>query len=176
MSETGVEKKRLTRQGSRGLVNPLFDVLVIVAILGILAAIAIPNLHTTDLTRTPAHRAASDTKWAVTHAIVYANDKGVYPTSLKVMRDEGYANVTDTDLWGNEWVLSPVFTEGRTPREGDNIYVFSRGRKGTGVYPQPFTHDTGEDGAIGYSSVDGCFGAAVLLVRSFWERLCRRRE
>lgn len=174
MSETGVEKKRLTRQGSRGFT--LIEVLVIVAFIGILAAIAIPNLLTTDQTRTPVHRVASHTKTAVTEAILYASDKGVFPTSLKVMRDEGYTNITDKDPWGNEYVLSPVFTEGRTPREGDNIYVFSRGLKGTGVYPEPFTHDTGEDGAIGYSLVDGCFGPAVLLVRSFRERLCRRRE
>ena len=69
-----------------------------------------------------------------------------------------YYNIPDKDPWGNDYVLAPVLTEGRTPTEGDNVYVYSRGPKGTGVYPQPFTHNTGEDGPIGYSSVDGRFG------------------
>ncbi len=93
---------------------------------------------------------------------MYAKDKGVYPTSITVLREEGYWNRQDRDPdkdpWGNNYVLSPVLTRGGIPREGDNVYVFSTGPKGTGVYPEPFTSDTGEDGSIGYSSVDGRWG------------------
>ncbi len=96
----------------------------------------------------------------MTQAMVYASDHGVYPTSITVLREGEikYTVIPDKDPWGNDYVLSPVLTEGRKPQEGDNVYVFSRGSKGTGVYPRPFTSDTGEDGSIGYSSVDGRFG------------------
>ncbi len=105
-------------------------------------------------------RVAGDTKDAVTQAMVYASDHGVYPTSIKELREGEivYCACNDKDPWGNDYVLAPVLTEGRKPQEGDNVYVYSRGPKGTGVYPQPFTHNTGEDGPIGYSSVDGRFG------------------
>ena len=105
-------------------------------------------------------RVAGDTKDAVTQAMVYASDHGVYPTSITVLREGEikYTVIPDKDPWGNDYVLAPVLTEGRTPTEGDNIYVYSKGPKGTGVYPRPFTSETGEDGAIGYSSVDGRFG------------------
>ena len=89
---------------------------------------------------------------------MYAKDKGVYPTSLEVLVEEGYMAPIPKDPWGNDWVLSPVLTEGRAPKEGDNVYVFSRGPKGTEEYPRPFTSETGHDGAVGWSSVDGCFG------------------
>lgn len=61
------------------------------------------------------------------------------------------------DPWGNDYVLSPVLTEGRTPQAGDDVYIYRRGPKGTGVYPEPFTHSTGPEGAIGYSSLHGTF-------------------
>jgi len=121
----------------------------------IVCVIAIPNLVAR---RAPYSRGARETMRAATQAMVYAKEKGVYPTSIAVLREEGYANISDKDPWGNEWVLSPVLTRGNEPKEGDNVYVFSRGPKGTGVYPEPFTSDTGEDGSIGYSSVDGRWG------------------
>ncbi len=98
---------------------------------------------------------AGDANSAVTQAIKYAQDKGVYPTSLRVLREEGYGNIRDEDPWGYDWVLSPLLTEGRTPKEGDDVYVYSRGPKGTGVYPKPFTTEIGEGASTGYSSVDG---------------------
>ncbi len=105
-------------------------------------------------------RVAGETKTAVTQAMVYAGDYGVYPTSIKVLREGEirYCACPDKDPWGNDYVLSPLLTQGRTPREGDDVHVYSRGPKGTGVYPSPFTSDTGPDGAIGYSSADGTFG------------------
>ena len=97
-------------------------------------------------------RAAGDAKTAVTQAIVYAKDHGVYPTSITVLVEERYAALSDKDPWENDWVLAPVLTEGRVPKEGDNVYVYSRGAEGTGVYPD--AKDSG-DGSVGYSSVDG---------------------
>jgi hypothetical protein len=100
-------------------------------------------------------RAVSETKTAVTQAITYANDKGVYPRSMKVLRDEGYANIDDKDPWGRDWVHSPVLTQGKNPVANDEVYVYSRGRQGTGTYPRPFTDLASARGSIGYSSIYG---------------------
>ena len=99
-------------------------------------------------------RVAGDTKDAVTQAMVYASDHGVYPTSITVLREGEikYTVIPDKDPWGNDYVLAPVLTEGRKPQEGDNVYVYSRGAEGTGVYPDS---EEGGDGSVGYSSVDG---------------------
>ncbi len=84
--------------------------------------------------RSPVSRAATDAKTAVTQALVYAQDTGVYPTSLKVLRDSGYANVLEPDPWSAPYVLSPILTEGRRPRPDDHLCVYSKGRCGTGDY------------------------------------------
>ncbi len=97
-------------------------------------------------------RAASDAKNAVYVAAEYVKDHGVYPTSITVLVEERYAALSDKDPWGNDYVLSPVLTESRRPQEGDNVYVYSRGAEGTGVYPDS---EEGGDGSVGYSSVDG---------------------
>ncbi len=157
MSEATVGEKQasgLSKMATLGAV------LGVIGVINVLAAIFIPNLIRTDWPPRKFSRAAGETKAAATQAFMYASDNGVYPASIKALLEGeiAYCACSDKDPWGNDYVLSPVFTEGRTPREGDHVYVFSRGPKGTGVYPQPFTSDTGEDGAIGYSSVDGCFG------------------
>ncbi len=157
MNESGVEKKQGSRQGRRGF--RLIRLLILVAIIATLAAISIPNFPDNRCHRSVACRVARDTKTAVTQAMVYANDKGVYPTSIRVLAVEGYmAAIPDKDPWGNDYVLSPVLTQGSEPKEGDNIYVYSKGPKGTGVYPRPFASDTGEDGSIGYSSQHAFWG------------------
>lgn len=101
-------------------------------------------------------RAASDAKTAVLQAIVYAKDKGVYPSSLKVLRDGGYASVLDTDRWGNPYILSPQLRQGAKPNEADDIYIYSRGPRGTGQYRQN-VFNTGKNDAVGYSSLYGYF-------------------
>ncbi|MEE9137827.1 MAG: hypothetical protein V3V07_04685 [candidate division NC10 bacterium] len=123
------------------------------------AASTLPSLITHP-TLAKYSRATGDARAVVTQAIVYARDNGVYPTSIKVLREGEivYCSCPDKDPWGNDWVLAPVLTEGRKPQEGDNVYVYSRGPIGAGRYPRPFTSDTGPDGAVGSSSVDGCFG------------------
>lgn len=128
----------------------------------LLVAIAFPSLWTARGAK--ASRAASDTKTAVTQAIVYATDKGVYPTSLRILRDSGYAYVPDADPWNVEYVLSPVLTRGDRPQQGDDVYIYSKGYCGTGSYePTRWRKDSkgyfdsGKCGPVGYSSVHTTF-------------------
>lgn len=127
--------------------------LIVLPILSILALAAL--LPATG--RPKVDRAASDAKTAVTQAIVYASDHRVYPTSPKVLRDAGYANIWDTDPWGKDWVLSPVLTQGGKPKAGEDVYVYSKGPCGTGTYVPGGPADTGKCGAVGFSSIYGAF-------------------
>ncbi len=152
----GVAAFRIRRSQGRLKGLRLANMGIALGFISLFLIIAIPNYMTAGR-RSKSSRAASDAKTAVTQAMVYASDYGVYPTSIKVLREGEivYCACPYKDPWGNDWVLSPVLTDGRTPREGDNVYVYSRGPKGTGVYPQPFTSKAGEGGSVGYSSVYG---------------------
>ena len=59
----------------------MIELLIVVVIIGLLAAIAIPNLLNAHR-KARYSRVAADAKTATTQAIVYGNDKGKYPTSL----------------------------------------------------------------------------------------------
>jgi general secretion pathway protein G len=132
----------------------LIELLIVVAIIGILAAIAIPNLMSAQR-KTKYSRAASDTKTAVTQGIVYANDKGFYPPTLGALRNGGYANVMDQDPWNTPYVVAAVLAAGGAAGGNDDLYIYSRGGSTTGTYPTPFVASTGMGGSVGYSSIYG---------------------
>jgi len=129
--------------------------LVLLFALGTLEPTRVDATTPSDTTREKYQRAAAETMTAVTQAIVYARDKGVYPTSLEVLRSSGYAAVPDRDPWGNDYVLSPILPGRSKPQAGDDVYVYSRGSRGTGTYPKPFVSTTGKGGSVGYSSLHG---------------------
>ncbi len=134
----------------------LIELLIGVAIVSLLAMIAIPNVMKANR-KARYGRAAADSKTATTSAVTYVLDKNVYPTSLAVLRANGYGGVGDLDPWKNSYELSPALLGGGPALSGQDIYVFSKGASGTGVYPTPFAAYSGAGGSVGYSSVYGAW-------------------
>ena len=137
----------------------LIELLIVVAIIGILAAIAIPNLMSAQR-RSRYSRAATDTKSAVTQAIVYANDKNVYPgaTPMATLRNNGYANISDNDPWSNAYLFTAPINTGNTPAQGDDVVVYSSGPNAGNTYQPPYTGaPLAANREVGYSSVYGSF-------------------
>ncbi len=137
----------------------LIELLIVVAIIGILAAIAIPNLLSAQK-KSKYARSASDTKTAVTQGIVYSNDKNKNPGTMKELRDSGYANINDADPWAGVWNYSTAFADTAVPANQAEMGICSLGPKAgaPGVCgPWPLTGVPAEitDGSVGYTSVYG---------------------
>ena len=139
----------------------LIELLIVVAIIGILAAIAIPNLLSAQK-KSKYARAASDTKTAVTQGIVYSNDKNKNPGTMKELRDSGYANIMDSDPWSGTWSYSAAFTTTTVPAAQGEMAVCSKGPAAngadcpaTGFVPLSGVPASTKDGGVGYSSVYG---------------------
>jgi prepilin-type N-terminal cleavage/methylation domain-containing protein len=137
----------------------LIELLVVIVIIGLLAAIAIPNLLSAHQ-KARYSRTAADTKTMTTQSLVYGTDRGTYPTSIASLRVSGYTNVADNDTWGTPYQLSPSLLAGTMTGNRDDVYIFSRGASATGVYPDPFRTDTGLGGSVGYSSVYGSWSGS----------------
>jgi prepilin-type N-terminal cleavage/methylation domain-containing protein len=67
----------------------LIELLIVVAIIGILAAIAIPNLLSAQK-KTKISKALADTKQIVSQTQLYLNDKNAYPGSIAVLVSAAY--------------------------------------------------------------------------------------
>ena len=134
----------------------LIELLIAIAIVGLLATIAIPSVLKANR-KARYGRAAADAKTATTSAVTYVLDNNVYPISLAVLRANAYASVGDLDPWTIPYELSPALLGGGPAVSGQEVYVFSKGASGVGVYPDPFVVASGPGGSVGYSSVYGAW-------------------
>ena len=139
----------------------LIELLIVVAIIGILAAIAIPNLLSARR-RANYSRAVSDTKTATTQGIVYQNDYAVYPGTLSTLRTMGYAAVQDLDPWGRAYVLSLGYAS--TVMTSSQIHVCSPGADNNTTQPAGCTSanytlqpTSVSGGGAGYSATYGAW-------------------
>ena len=131
----------------------LIELLIVVAIIGILAAIAIPNLLSAQR-KTKISRSLADTKQIVSQTQLYNNDFNAYPT-LALLYSTGYVShaydafgATSTQDYGYStasnhiWALS-VGPNAATP-----------GTAPTTV-PSSSTSGSGCVGTVGYSNAYG---------------------
>jgi type II secretory pathway pseudopilin PulG len=115
----------------------------------------LPNLMGAE-NRARYERGATESRAAINQVLAYAKRMGAYPTSLHALRTIGIAPIRDKDPWGNDWVLSPELVQGSQPGPGDDVYIYSRGPRGTAIY-RPGVSRTGGNGAVGYSTRHGSF-------------------
>ena len=133
----------------------LIELLIVVAIIGILAAIAIPNLLSAQR-RAKISRAQADGKQIVSQTQLYNNDKNAYPANLAALVGGGYISITVDPFSSATPAADYGFAASST-----HIWALSVGPAGGATPPStaPTTNQSGTgscgDGEVGWSSIYG---------------------
>ncbi len=139
----------------------LIELLIVVAIIGILAAIAIPNLLNAQR-RSKISRAAADCKTIVTQTQLFYNDKNAYPTALSgaatALQNAGYVSSIkdpfDTAAAAYQYSIADAGGNNQlgaaTANMTDDIRAWSIGPNGA--------NNTYAGDDVGYSNQSGALG------------------
>lgn len=132
----------------------LIEVLIVVAIVAILAAISVPNLLGAQR-KAKVARALFDCQMAVTQCQLYVSDHDAYPVGLAGLQTSGYiSSIKDpfSPSGGNySAAVSGVALAGQAANMTDDLKVWSIGPNRTDE------NAAGDD--CGYSTQGGSFGA-----------------
>ncbi len=138
----------------------LIELLIVVAIIGILAAIAIPNLLNAQR-RAKISRSAADTKTIVTQTQLFFNDKNYYPSGLITgnvatgLRDAGYISST-VDPFAAVAGTAYQYTLNGAAFAGGTIANMTDDIRAWSVGPDA---NSGTADDVGYSTSSGAFGS-----------------
>jgi prepilin-type N-terminal cleavage/methylation domain-containing protein len=133
----------------------LIELLIVVAIIGILAAIAIPNLLSATK-KTKISRALADSKIVVTQTQLYNNDFNTYPPDLTTLETTKYVSQVYDPFGANPATQKYGYASGTT-----EIWALSVGpgaaSPGTVPTTPPVGNDTGDNcvGEVGWHNAYG---------------------
>ena len=107
----------------------LLELLIVVAIIGVLAAIAIPNFVSAS-TKSKYGRTLADTKTIVSQVMLYQNDNNAYPANWAALQGGNYMSTT-----------SDPFAAANTPYLGTitaaPVNAFTTGKDANGAWAAP---------------------------------------